>query len=111
LQEALVQKRKGRIFLETSGQIVSSVKEKYHLTQSQLAELLGVTQSYVSRVERGERKLTLVHLETLSKCLDLPMAVFLWRTLGPPRSVSPKKKQVFARMEALLRRAYPDSWE
>lgn len=111
LQEALVRRRAESIPLGTSAQIVSNVKRIYDLTQSHLAELLGVDQSYVSRVERGQRKLTLAHLETLARCARLPAAVFLWKVLGPPPTVSARKKRLLARAEALLRKAFPDSWE
>jgi DNA-binding XRE family transcriptional regulator len=46
---------------------IAKAREKAHLTQKQLAEAIGTTQSAVARIERGAQNLT---LQTLSKIAD-----------------------------------------
>jgi ribosome-binding protein aMBF1 (putative translation factor) len=46
---------------------IAKAREKAHLTQKQLAEAVGTTQSVISRIERGEQNLTIA---TLSKIAD-----------------------------------------
>lgn len=41
------------------------MREKAGLRQGQIAEFLGVTQTYISKIETGERKLTVDQLEKL----------------------------------------------
>lgn len=40
--------------METIGKNIKKYREKAHLTQSQLAELVGVENAFISRVERGQ---------------------------------------------------------
>lgn len=49
--------------------ILRNTRERAGLTQAQLAELLGQTQSFVSKCERGERRLDLVEVRHF--CLAL----------------------------------------
>ncbi len=47
------------------------------ITQVELAHLLGVTQSEVSKVERGERLLDVLQLRAWVNALGLPISVFV----------------------------------
>lgn len=44
---------------------LKSMREQAGLRQGQIAEFLGVTQTYISKVETGERNLTVDQLENL----------------------------------------------
>ena len=46
------------------------------LTQAQLAERLGQTQSFVSKVERGERRLDVVELRAFCEVLGVSFSSF-----------------------------------
>ncbi len=48
-----------------------------NLTQAQLAAKLGETQSYVSKCERGERRLDLVQLRTFCHALGTTVSGFV----------------------------------
>lgn len=50
------------------------------LQQKEIAELLGVTPSYVSRIENGERPMSKKMIETL--CTELGVPVELFTLLG-----------------------------
>lgn len=52
-----------------------------NLTQFQLAEKIGQTQSYVSKYENGEQRLDLIELETVCKALEVPLIAFVERYL------------------------------
>jgi len=47
------------------------------LTQQRLAQRLGETQSFISKVERGERRLDVVELRAFCKALDLSFPKFI----------------------------------
>lgn len=47
------------------------------LTQAQLAERLKQTQSFVSKCERGERRVDVVELRGFSRALDMTLAEFI----------------------------------
>lgn len=47
------------------------------ITQTQLAELLGKPQSFVAKVENGERRLDVIEFATIARLLSLDPAVIL----------------------------------
>lgn len=47
------------------------------LTQVQMAEIIGQTQSFVSKCERGERRIDIVELRVFYKAMGIPIAKFV----------------------------------
>jgi transcriptional regulator with XRE-family HTH domain len=67
--------KKYRIFL---GQL-RKARVAARLTQTGLAERLGETQSFISKVERGERRLDVVELHAFCRALRMPFPTFINR--------------------------------
>jgi len=78
-------------------------REKSGLTQEQVAEKLGVTQTFISKCERGERRMDILEVRDYCAALQMPFEKFiaeleqtrkrgksLWIT--ETRSKSPRKK-------------------
>lgn len=57
--------------------VLRALRREKKLTQAELAERLGVPQSYVSKYEAGERRLDLAELEALAKALDVALATIV----------------------------------
>lgn len=55
---------------------LKEARKKAGLTQDQLAVLLGETQSFVSKCERGERRLDIVEVRAFCKALGVPFSSF-----------------------------------
>lgn len=53
------------------------VREDRSITQVQLAKRLRVTQSWISKVERGERRLDIVELEIWCKAVGITLHEFV----------------------------------
>jgi len=70
--EKWVSSRDYSIFLE----YLKDARKKAGLTQGQLAELLGETQSFVSKCERGERRLDVVEVRAFCSALGLSFPSF-----------------------------------
>ncbi|MCK4551649.1 MAG: helix-turn-helix transcriptional regulator [Tenericutes bacterium] len=47
------------------------VRKKFNITQKELADMIGMEQSYVSRLERGECEMKVSHLGKLIKALSM----------------------------------------
>ncbi len=47
------------------------------LQQKDIAELLDVTPSFISRIEKGERPLSSEHVSALCNKLDIPIKLFM----------------------------------
>lgn len=59
--------------------ILRRVRAEAGLTQSELAQRLGQTQSFVSKVERGERRLDVVELRWWCRAMGVPLVEFVDR--------------------------------
>lgn len=53
--------------------LIREYREAAGLTQVELAERIGETQSYVSKVERGERRLDLVQLRVFCEAMKVQL--------------------------------------
>ena len=58
---------------------LKQVREEARVTQIQLASRLGQTQSAVSKMERGERRLDVVELRAVCEALEVPLMAFIRR--------------------------------
>lgn len=56
------------------GKRLREVRTRKGISQEKLAELAGLHRTYVSSVERGERNISLVNIESLANALGVPMA-------------------------------------
>lgn len=58
-------------------QHLKEARKKAGFTQEQLAEILGQTQSFISKVERGERRLDIVELRAFCIALGISFPSFV----------------------------------
>lgn len=63
---------------------IMSMRERRGITQTQLAEATGLSQSGLSRIERGRRELTLSNMRRIAKALNCTVGELLGET-GPRR--------------------------
>lgn len=66
--------------------LLRETRERAGLTQVELAEKIGETQSYVSKVERGERRLDVVQLQAFCQALKVPLSSFIAEFESIPRA-------------------------
>lgn len=59
--------------------LLRQTRQEAGLRQRDLAALLGVPQSFVSKVETGERRLDVLELRRVCRALGLPLAAFVAR--------------------------------
>lgn len=71
--EKSIYTREYSLFLE----LLRKARESKGLTQTEVAERLGQTQSFVSKVERGERRLDVVELRAFCTALTIAFPSFL----------------------------------
>ena len=62
---------------QLSKEVIEYFCSKIELTQSQIADLLEVDKSFISRVRNGERELSSFHLERLAGALGVDVGVML----------------------------------
>ena len=59
------------------GRCIRSRRKEKGITQEKMAEQMGYSAGYYSKLERGERKISLDHLSRISDLLDIPLHVRL----------------------------------
>lgn len=59
------------------GENVRSARKKAHVTQAKLAEVLNVSTSHFSGMERGYKKFTIAHIVTVARYLKIPASALL----------------------------------
>lgn len=57
--------------------LLRNAREEKGLTQNDVAEKLNQTQSFVSKVERGERRLDVVELRSFCAAIGTPFSEFI----------------------------------
>lgn len=62
---------------ETFLNVLRRVRRETSLTQDELARQLGQTQSFVSKCERGERRIDIVELRAFCRVLGMPLGEFV----------------------------------
>jgi transcriptional regulator with XRE-family HTH domain len=65
------------------GKTVREARQKAGLTQAALADLTGLTQQYIARIEAGQINPTLATMATIARVLHLDGGDML-RSAGPP---------------------------
>lgn len=62
-----------RLFLD----LLKKARTETGVTQTQLAQRMKVTQTFISKCERGERRLDIVEIKAWCKALDVPFSSFV----------------------------------
>jgi transcriptional regulator with XRE-family HTH domain len=57
--------------------VLRKAREDARLTQTQLAQRIGETQTFVSKCERGERRVDVVELRTFCRAFGLSLKQFV----------------------------------
>lgn len=73
--EKSVYTREYQVVLE----LLAVARKTSGITQVELADRLGTTQSYVSKIERGELRLDILQLRAVCRALGTPLADFVSR--------------------------------
>jgi transcriptional regulator with XRE-family HTH domain len=68
-----------------SAKVIDYLVRQGH-SQSRIAGMLGVSQSFVSLIRSRERSLTIDHLERLTDELSVPLGAFLLAVTPPPKN-------------------------
>lgn len=59
------------------GRMIQALREEKKISQEQLANALGCSQSTISNYEKGKRRIYISHIEKLAEVLDTPISTFL----------------------------------
>ena len=76
------------------GNAVKELRKKRGLTQGNFCEQIGITQSYLSQVEKGHKEPSIDVIKKIADALGTPIPVLFWFTLTE-EDVDDNKREVF----------------
>lgn len=63
------------------GQSINKVRKLKGIKQYVLAKKIGITQPYLSQIEKGNRKPSMDTLEAIVKSLNVPLPILFWESI------------------------------
>ena len=66
-----------KIFLNKLGKKIRNIRERKSIAQEKLAILAGIDRSYLGRIERGEKNISILKLKKIAKALDTSLVFIL----------------------------------
>ena len=82
-------------------------------SQGEMADVLGISQSYLSEIERGRKEVTLDLLARYSKQLNVPLSSLLFFAESMEGAPPPRRGQLFVagKVLDLLKKLIPEDVE
>ncbi len=76
------------------GNVIKNSRRKRKLTQTELASLCGITQTYLSQIESNSKEPNLSTLKSISDNLMLPLPILFFLSMTE-EDVQPNKRKAF----------------
>ena len=89
------------------------LRQYFGLSQTQMAEKLGISQPYLSQIEAGKKEVTLEILAQYSEQFQVPMSSLLFFAENLEGAAAPAPARIFIaeRVLSVLKRILPDDVE
>lgn len=76
------------------GIVIKNIRKQRGQTQNEFASLCGITQTYLSQIERNSKEPNLSTLKKISEALNLPLPILFFQSLTED-DVHPSKRKIF----------------
>jgi len=76
------------------GQTIKDLRQEKMLTQEQLATQCGITQTYLSQIERNQKEPTLSALKDIAASLEVPVPILFFLSIDE-KDIPPEKRDAF----------------
>lgn len=76
------------------GLTIKEIRQEKKYTQEHLAMLCGITQTYLSQIERNQKEPTISALKDIAAALEMPLPVLFFLSLDD-QDVAPEKREAF----------------
>ena len=93
------------------GQAIKQERKRKGLTQRNLSNLTGISNTYISAIETDRRVPNNITAQRISEALDVPYAVIMWKAITD-KMIKPEKRAIFLNVkpsiDALLDSIFQD---
>ena len=76
------------------GNVIKNIRKQRGQTQEEFASLCGITQTYLSQIERNSKEPNLSTLKDISEAINVPLPILFFQSLTED-DVHPTKRKVF----------------
>lgn len=76
------------------GKAIKELRKKRNCNQMTFAKQIGVSQGYLSQIEKGTKKPSVDLLESMSEKLDIPLPMMFWFSISE-NDVVPEKVKIY----------------
>lgn len=83
------------------GNSIRLLRKKRGFNQGAFSEQVGITQSYLSQLEKGHKKPSIEVLESISNSLNTPLPIIFWFTITE-NDVCDEKKHIYKEVKPLV---------
>ena len=84
------------------GLTIKEIRQEKQYTQEYLAKLCGMTQTYLSQIERNQKEPTISALKDIATALEMPLPVLFFLSLDD-QDVTPEKREAFQTIGATFK--------
>ncbi len=90
------------LLLQSVGRRIREIRKEKGLTQEQVGERGGFNYSYIGRIERGDKNVSLLTIEKIAEALDVEPMQFFIPFDGNLSMVTPKDQQIQETVQLLI---------
>ncbi|NNK28905.1 MAG: helix-turn-helix transcriptional regulator [Flavobacteriaceae bacterium] len=76
------------------GNVIKNIRKQRGQTQEEFASLCGITQTYLSKIERNSKEPNLSTLKDISDAINVPLPILFFQSLTED-DVHPTKRKAF----------------
>ena len=84
------------------GKTIKVLRTAAGISQKNFAQKLGISSSYLSLIESGEREPSVALLRQISRLLDIPISVFFFQAEDPSVLSTPAQQEEHQRVQELM---------
>ena len=89
------------------GQAIRKLRKKKDISQVEFSAMTGISQSYLSLVEKGHRKPSTDMIEKVASALKIPLPLVIWFAVEE-KDIAEDKKEYFKMMKPLIDKILED---
>lgn len=83
------------------GKSILALRKAANMTQGQVADQIGTTQAYLSKIEQNQKVPSFDIIQKLGDFYGVPVAFVLWGAVEE-KDVSPEKREIFKQIKPLV---------
>ncbi len=81
------------------GHLLKLIRINKGFNQQHMADIIGISQNYLSLIESGKKKPSVSLIDNISKHLKISKAAMMFSASAPPDELSEKDKKDFKRLQ------------